>query len=97
MLKVLDSPALFVTVEVAGAKLVIIGAPINGVGFTVTTAFPATLPFVAFTTAVPGTNAVNVVVALPFTSVTALDGFMVPTVVLLLVQDMLIPDIGLLF
>ncbi len=69
----------------------------EGGAITVTVAVPETFPLVAFTIAVPGASAVNVVVAVPFIFVVALDGLTVPTVILLLVQFMFTPGTDALF
>ncbi len=60
-----------------------------GTGLTVTNAVPVMLPLVAVKEAVPACNDVNVTEAFPSMPVIAYDGLTAPTVVLLLVKDML--------
>ncbi len=57
-------------------------------------ALPIMLPFVAFTKEVPATDEVKVTDAFPSEPVIADDGLTVPTVGLLLVNDMVTPAIG---
>ena len=66
----------------------------GGTELTVTLALTFLVPFVAFTRADPACNALKVTEAFPSGPVNAYAGDTVPTVVLLLLNDMLTPDIG---